>query len=54
MPGRYAWLQVFRGRVSDASESLQARGGALVGIESIKIIGSPDGGEVLLFDLACH
>jgi quercetin 2,3-dioxygenase len=52
-PGRYAWIQVARGAVSANGQELKAGDGAAVTEESqLKIAGSADSSEVLLFDLA--
>ena len=51
--GRYAWVQVARGAVTVNGQELKAGDGAAVSKETkLEIIGSADGSEVLLFDLA--
>jgi redox-sensitive bicupin YhaK (pirin superfamily) len=55
-PGRFAWLQVTRGRVLMNGEHLSAGDGAAISDEAtVEVVGdAPDGGRsgVLLFDLA--
>jgi redox-sensitive bicupin YhaK (pirin superfamily) len=51
-PGHHAWLQVLRGQVTLNGQSLTEGDGAAVSAEKELQIGSDDGGEVLLFDLA--
>jgi redox-sensitive bicupin YhaK (pirin superfamily) len=51
--GRYAWVQVARGGVSVNGQELKAGDGAAVSNETkLKISGTTDGSEVLVFDLA--
>jgi len=51
--GRYAWIQVARGAVNVNGHELKAGDGAAVAEESqLKIAGSAERSEVLLFDLA--
>ena len=51
--GRYAWVQVARGAVNINGQELKAGDGAAVAQEEkLKITGSADSSEVLLFDLA--
>jgi redox-sensitive bicupin YhaK (pirin superfamily) len=51
--GRYAWVQVARGVVDINGHELKAGDGAAVAKEDkLRIIGSADASEVLLFDLA--
>jgi redox-sensitive bicupin YhaK (pirin superfamily) len=51
-PGRHAWLQVLRGRVTLGDHPLAAGGGAAVSdAERLEIMGHNDA-EVMLFDLA--
>ena len=52
-PGRHAWLQVARGAVELNGKRLEQGDGAAVSEEQkLAIIGTADGSEVLLFDLA--
>jgi redox-sensitive bicupin YhaK (pirin superfamily) len=51
-PGRHAWLQVLRGRVTLNGQSLSAGDGAAVSDEGRLEIGGQGAAEVLLFDLA--
>ncbi len=51
--GRYAWLQVARGKVTLNGQHLKAGDGAAIAAEpALQITGAADGSEVLLFDLA--
>jgi quercetin 2,3-dioxygenase len=51
--GRYAWLQVARGKVSLNGKELNAGDGAAISAEpALQITGAADASEVLLFDLA--
>jgi quercetin 2,3-dioxygenase len=51
--GRYAWVQVARGKVNVNGKELNAGDGAAIAAEpNIKITGSDTQSEVLLFDLA--
>ncbi len=50
--GRYAWLQVLRGNVSLAGNSLQAGDGAAVSEEPEIVVSSSRDAELMLFDLA--
>ena len=51
--GRYAWVQVARGAVKVNGQELKAGDGAAIAEEKkLQIIGSQDGSEVLVFDLA--
>ena len=51
--GRYAWIQVARGAVNVNGQELKAGDGAAAAEESLlKIAGSAESSEVLLFDLA--
>jgi hypothetical protein len=50
---RYAWIQVARGAVNVNGQELKAGDGAAVSQETkLKITGSADQSELLLFDLA--
>jgi redox-sensitive bicupin YhaK (pirin superfamily) len=53
-PGRYAWVQVARGSVSLNGQTLAEGDGAAVSDErDLSLVGgSPDGAELLYFDLA--
>jgi redox-sensitive bicupin YhaK (pirin superfamily) len=53
-PGRYAWVQVVRGQVVVNAQALSAGDGAAISDESALTVSGagPDGGEILLFDLA--
>ena len=53
-PGRHAWVQVVRGQVAINELSLREGDGAAISDEpSLAVAGvGPDGGEILLFDLA--
>jgi quercetin 2,3-dioxygenase len=52
-PGRHAWLQVINGELSLNGKALKTGDGAAVSDESdLKIVGSSDKAEFLLFDLA--
>lgn len=53
-PGRHAWIQVLRGNVSVNGQTLKEGDGASASNETeLSFAGSaPDGGELLLFDLA--
>jgi redox-sensitive bicupin YhaK (pirin superfamily) len=52
-PGRHAWVQVARGKVSMNGEELAEADGAAVSDEQdLSFTGGPDGSEFLLFDLA--
>jgi len=51
--GRYAWVQVARGKVSVNGKELEAGDGAAISQESLlQLAGVSDHSEVLLFDLA--
>jgi redox-sensitive bicupin YhaK (pirin superfamily) len=50
--GRYAWLQVVNGTVQASGESLAAGDGLALAEETSLHLASPDGAELLLFDLA--
>jgi redox-sensitive bicupin YhaK (pirin superfamily) len=50
--GRHAWLQVLRGAVSVAGQSLQAGDGAAVSNEPAVQIAAASPAEIMLFDLA--
>ena len=51
-PGRYAWLQVLRGRVSLNGTALGSSDGAAVSNETALSIQADDDAEIMLFDLA--
>ena len=51
-PGRHAWLQVVRGRVTTGEQPLQAGDGLAVSDESALAVRADGAAEVLLFDLA--
>ena len=51
-PGRHAWLQVLRGRVTMNGHPLEAGDGAALSEEPAVAIHSSEPAEVLLFDLA--
>jgi quercetin 2,3-dioxygenase len=52
-PGRHAWVHVARGQVRVNGRDLRAGdGAALSGEETLRVEGTPGGGEVLVFDLA--
>jgi redox-sensitive bicupin YhaK (pirin superfamily) len=51
-PGRYAWLQVARGRVTLNGQEMSAGDGAAVSDEQSLTISAAEGSEILLFDLA--
>jgi redox-sensitive bicupin YhaK (pirin superfamily) len=51
-PGRYAWLQVLRGKVALNGQSLSAGDGAAISEEQRLDMRAQDDSEVLLFDLA--
>lgn len=51
-PGRHAWLQVLRGRVTIDRVALEAGDGAAVSDEPALMITAADTAEVMLFDLA--
>jgi len=50
-PGRHAWVQVARGDATVNGTPLREGDGAGIGGETLVALGSPTGGEVLLFDL---
>jgi hypothetical protein len=51
--GRYAWLQVARGKITVNGQELQAGDGAAISAEpKLQLAGVGDSSEVLLFDLA--
>jgi redox-sensitive bicupin YhaK (pirin superfamily) len=51
-PGRHAWLQILRGKVTANGEDLSAGDGVAVSEESLLSLHSLDAAELLLFDLA--
>jgi redox-sensitive bicupin YhaK (pirin superfamily) len=52
-PERHGWVQVVRGHVAiNGRELAEGDGAAVSGEPDVTITGGPDGGEVLLFDLA--
>ena len=51
-PGRHGWLQVLRGKVELAGESLSAGDGAALSDEASVSLSSPSGAELMLFDLS--
>jgi redox-sensitive bicupin YhaK (pirin superfamily) len=51
-PGRHAWVQVVRGRVTVNGQPLAAGDGAALSAEPEVVIAAEDASEVLLFDLA--
>jgi quercetin 2,3-dioxygenase len=52
-PGRHAWVQVARGTVRVNGRDLQEGDGAALSEETrLRVEGRPEGGEVLVFDLA--
>ncbi len=51
-PGRYAWLQVLRGRVTVNGIELGTSDGAAVSDETVLSIAADDAAELMLFDLA--
>ena len=51
-PGRYAWLQVARGRVTLNGQEMSAGDGAAVSDEQSLTISAAEDSEILLFDLA--
>ncbi|MBZ5524522.1 MAG: hypothetical protein LAP21_19965 [Acidobacteriia bacterium] len=51
--GRYAWLQVARGKITVNGQELKAGDGAAITAEpKLQLAGVGDSSEVLLFDLA--
>lgn len=52
LPGRHAWLQVLRGRVSLNGAALDRSDGAAVSDEAALTIQADDDAEIMLFDLA--
>ena len=51
-PGRAAWLQVLRGRVTSFENDLSAGDGLAITDENTVAVGAATASEVLLFDLA--
>jgi redox-sensitive bicupin YhaK (pirin superfamily) len=51
-PGRYAWLQVARGRVRLGAETLEAGDGAAFSAEAAVRVEAVDESQILIFDLA--